>query len=180
MKKNSNDISQATSFLSSACIWNIIGHVPALSSPPCCFSLSLCFPPSLWSGFYSWLIFLHSSALDILALTLSMLFPFPFILLFSSLSPSFHPPLSISLTHSFSLFFTLSCSLSLHLLFFDLLGPSVLSLTALHRLLGWKKEKRVQNYYKALSRGGEIHHHIHKREKKRANRKVNIFNFKKN
>ncbi len=40
------------------------------------------------------------------------------------LPPSFHPPLSISLTHS------LSCSLTLHLLFFDLLGPSVLSLTA--------------------------------------------------
>lgn len=80
------------------------------------------------------------------------------------LPPSFHPPLSISLTHSFSLFFTLSCSLTLQLLFFDLLGPSVLSLTALHRRLGWKEEERVQNYYKALSRGREIHHHIHKKK----------------
>lgn len=106
MKKNSNDFSQATPFLSSACIWNIIGPLPTLSlslyPPSCCFSL--CFFPSLWSGFYSWPIFLHSSALDILALTLSVLFFFPFILLFSSLPPS----LSISPTHSFSVFHSLS------------------------------------------------------------------------
>lgn len=164
MKKNSNDFSQATPFLSSACIWNIIGPLPTLSlslyPPSCCFSL--CFFPSLWSGFYSWPIFLHSSALDILALTLSVLFFFPFILLFSSLPPS----LSISPTHSFSVFHSLSHTHTLHLLFFDLLAPSVLSLTALHRHLGWKEEIRVKNCMRLWGGGGETHPHIHKKKKK--------------
>ncbi len=118
MKKNSNDFSQVTSFLSSACIWNIICRA---LSPPCCFSLSRCFSssslplqlPDLSSQFNA--RHFSSDSLHVLPFSLHPLIFLP---------PSFHPPLSISLTHS------LSCSLTLHLLFFDLLGPSVLSLTA--------------------------------------------------
>jgi len=65
-------------------------------------------------------------------------------------SSSYFPPsllllsssLNFSNTLSLSLFCTLSLPLShsLHLLFFDLLAPSVLSLTALHRHHGWKEE----------------------------------------
>ncbi len=83
--------------------------MPALSPPSCCFSLSRRFSPSLWSGFYSWPIFLHSSTLDILALTLSMLFPFPFILLFP---PSLLPSSSLNLSNTLflSVFHTLLLS----------------------------------------------------------------------
>lgn len=90
------------------------------------------------------------------------------------LPPSFHPPLSIYLTHSFSLFFTLSCSLTLHLLFFDLLGPSVLSLTALHRRLGWKEEKKSAKLLQGFEQGRR-NSPSHTQEKKMSQQKWNWF-----
>lgn len=162
-KKNSNDFSQATPFLSSACIWNIIGPLPALSlslyPPSCCFSFSL-----FLSLFMKWFLQLAdlSSQFSARHFSSDSLHVFLF-----SLHPLIFLPSSFSLNFSNTLFlcFSLTLTHTLHLLFFDLLAPSVLSLTALHRHLGWKEEIRVKNCMRLWGGGGETHPHIRKKKK---------------